>query len=105
MLAELLLDVARAQGLLRRPDLAVAPSPEILVTPTPGDHAVNKILTALHEVKIQGENQFCASVQVNSSCPRALRKQLPRERTADVFYWNFDDEAGLVRTGASCAGF
>lgn len=39
-------------------------SPEILVTPTPGDHAVNKILTALHAVKIEGENQFCSAIQV-----------------------------------------
>ena len=68
MLAEPLLAVALAQRLLWRPNFAVAPRPEILVTPTPGDHAVNKILTALHEVKIQGENQFCAAVQVNCIC-------------------------------------
>lgn len=41
-----------------------ASSPEVLVTPTPGDHAVNKILTALHGVKIEGENHFCSAVQV-----------------------------------------
>ncbi len=46
------------------PDFAGVPSPEILVTPTPGDHAVNKILTALHGVKIEGENHFCAAIQV-----------------------------------------
>jgi hypothetical protein len=39
-------------------------SPEILVTPTPGDHATSKILTALHNVKIEGSNKFCSAVQV-----------------------------------------
>lgn len=52
----------------------VVPSPEILVTPTPGDHAVNKILTALHGVKIEGENHFCSAIQVTLAELRAPRK-------------------------------
>jgi len=55
-------------------------SPEILVTPTPGDYAVNKVLTALHGVKIEGENHFCSAVQVAQLALKHRQNKHQRQR-------------------------
>jgi len=75
-------------------------SPEILVTPTPGDHAVNKILTALHGVKIEGENHFCAAIQVAQLALKHRQNKHQRQRII-IFVGSpmNEDQKELVKLG------
>eukprot|EP00802_Teleaulax_amphioxeia_P008497 Tamp_08506.p1 GENE.Tamp_08506~~Tamp_08506.p1 ORF type:complete len:411 (-),score=142.91 Tamp_08506:1086-2273(-) len=75
-------------------------SPEILVTPTPGDHAVNKILTALHGVKIEGENHFCSAIQVASLALKHRQNKHQRQRII-IFVGSplMEDQKELVKLG------
>ena len=77
-----------------------ARSPEVLVTPTPGDHAVNKILTALHGVKIEGENHFCSAVQVAQLALKHRQNKHQRQRII-IFVGSplNEDQKELVKLG------